>query len=267
VNLAIGGDGAVYWPVFSQGYIQAVDPATGTQKWQWSGYANGPPTVGPDGTILVSGSHLYGLNPANGTAKWTLTLNVSTYASPAVYYPVQGNPWAVAHAASTKLYWVNFNGQKLWEYTSLENENFSSASPMIGPDGTVFLSGGNSLYAVNKQGTLNWRLTLPGKPGSPVLGTDGTVYVSAGDKRIYAVTPDGKKKWEHLSLGTLSTPLIDLAGTIWTGAGASLEAVNPDGTSKLSLPLGGTVYGIAMGSNGTIYAASSDKKVYAVGQK
>ncbi len=265
-SAAIGGDGAVYWPVFSQGYVQAVNPDA-TQKWQWTGYGYAPVTVAPDGAVLIAGAHLYSLNPANGVANWTFNVNVTTYASPAVYYPVQGLPWYIAHAAGTKLYWVSSGGQKQWEFTTLDSDQLSSSSPLVTQDGTIFVTGGWSVYSVSKTGAMNWRLLLPGKPGSPVIGTDATLYVPAADMRIYAITPAGKLKWEHFSVGTLTTPIIDLSGVIWAGAGTSLVAVNPDGTSKLVLPAGGTITGIAMGSNGTIYASSSDKKVIAIGQK
>jgi outer membrane protein assembly factor BamB len=264
---AIGGDGSVYWPVFSQGHVQAVNPADGTQKWQWSGYSYAPITVGPDGNVFVAGTHLYNLNPATGVASWTFNVNVTTYSAPAVYYPSQGLPWYVAHAAGTKVYWVSSAGVKQWEFVTLENEQVSNASPLVTPDGNIVVSGGNSVYSISKAGVQNWRLKLPGKPGSPALGSDGTFYVAADDKRIYAIGPAGNLKWEHLSVGTLTSPLIDLSGTIWVGAGTSLVAVNPDGTSELVLPLGGAVTGIAMGSTGTIYASSTDKKVIAAGQK
>ena len=88
--------------------------------------------------------------------------------------------------------------------------------------------------------------------------------------------------WQYPVLGgVVSSPAIGSTGTIYFGAGTtitdqpltsgsypetSIYALNPDGTKKWSYPTGQPfeIASPAVGSDGTVYAASGDDKLYAL---
>ena len=89
------------------------------------------------------------------------------------------------------------------------------ASPVQDADGTLYV-GGDSLYAINPDGTQKWTFANEGNDTVPAIGSDGTIYVGAGDGNLYAVNPNGTKKWVYPTHGTISdNPAIGANGTIY----------------------------------------------------
>ena len=62
----------------------------------------------------------------------------------------------------------------------------------IAASGTIYISAGENLYAVNSNGTLRWKFAN-GVPrsiwSSPAIGADGTIYFGSDDGNLYAVGP------------------------------------------------------------------------------
>ena len=116
-----------------------------------------------------------------------------------------------------------------------------NSSPAIGTDGTVYIgSTDHKLYAINgKSGVKKWEFETGGSVwSSPAIGSDGTVYVGSFDKKVYALDGQtGTKKWEFE-------------------------------TGEWKNYFGRTVRGVssspAIGSDGTVYVGSHDKKLYAL---
>jgi outer membrane protein assembly factor BamB len=266
-SLAIGADGTIYATESSALNFRALNPSGGNIWTLTSIKIYSSLTVAPDGTVLGMGSNLVAINPATATKKFELTIGVTSYSTPAVYYPTLGGPWSIIVGGGPKVYSVSSTGGKNWEFPTVNNEYATNGAPLIGPGGTTYIAAGYSMYALSKTGTQQWRTVLPGQPGSPVLGTDGTIYVTASDNRLYALTPAGGVKWEVILAGPLTTPILTPSGSLWVGGNKALQEVGADGAIKQTIVLPGQVSGIAMDAQGTIYCGSTAKAVYAVGLK
>lgn len=133
------------------------------------------------------------------------------------------------------------DAQIVWSVDFGPGSGPQTASPMLGPDGTVYVSSGaGKLYAIGPDGSLRWTAqTGPVAKAAPALGVNGTIYISSMDGKLYAVSPpagggEGTTSWtfnfsEHLG----PTPLVAVApppvGADGIGSGAS-PTVGPDGT-------------------------------------
>ncbi|AGB01803.1 PKD domain-containing protein [Methanoregula formicica] len=152
--------------------------------------------------------------------------------------------------------------------------NFTYSSPVIGPDGTIYIPnyGDKNLYAINPDGSVKWTYYSGGNLYySPAIGSDGTIYF--GDYTNYnltALNPDGTRKWNFTTGGSVqASPAIGPDGTIYVPGYSSnkLYALNPDGTEKWNFTTGGGMRGgsPAIGPDGTIYIGTyADKKLWAV---
>ena len=169
-----------------------------------------------------------------------------------------------------------------WKFSTRSNEisgNIDS-SPVIGPDGTIYVLAGSfcgplgvtpceRLWAINPNGTLKWKGKIEGTTrSSPAIGSDGTIYFGGGsDYNFYAINPNGRVKWKFRTEGRIdSSPAIGSDGTIYFGSREGyLYAINPNGTLKWKIGTGGQVStSPAIGSDGTIYFRSSDGYLYAI---
>ncbi len=154
-----------------------------------------------------------------------------------------------------KLYAINPNGTKKWEYLTAGWSALPSA-PALGPDGTIYLGTIDSkLIAINPDGTRKWEFVGTGQFGMPAIGADATIYVGSSGARLYAVNPDGTKKWEFAAGGAVAAPAIDGAGSIYFGsADRNVYAVAADGTLKWTFATSMTPYTPpAIGADGTVY--------------
>lgn len=122
---------------------------------------------------------------------------------------------------------------------------------------------------------------------SPAIGPGGTLYIGTGgggegfpvDHNLYALDPaNGEMIWSFATEGHFeSSPVVGADGTIYIGAigvqspgmegseSNKLYAINPDGTVKwqFNVPCCGWVPSVAIGADGTVYAAND--KLYAFG--
>ena len=105
------------------------------------------PSIGADGTVYIgSGDHnLYAVNPG-GTLKWKFAA-AGVVGSPAI--ATDGTVYTVSGDA--KLYAVKPDGTQKWVFVTGGGANgpiFSRAdAPVIGADGTIFVSGRQNFYA------------------------------------------------------------------------------------------------------------------------
>lgn len=73
----------------------------------------------------------------------------------------------------------------------------ATGEPVIGDDGTLFVSSGANLYSLAADGTLNWKYDLPNGQDAdpPALDSTGTIYVQGGEI-LYAITERATLKWQ-----------------------------------------------------------------------
>jgi len=228
-------------------------PSTGTtasEAWKVDlgpGQGTSSPTVGPDGSIyVVSGAGRLFAVSREGAVKWTAQTGPILRISPAlasdgtVYVPsYDGKLYAVAPPSTGEqgsVRWTFDFGQHLGP-TAFPSESArsgaggqagvgSSASPTIGPDGTLYVGANNSnFYAITPDGQLRWLFEaereVAGIWSSAALGADGlTVYFGANRGGIYALdTATGKERWRFNIYGSVyNSPALDADGVLYTGS-------------------------------------------------
>ncbi len=199
---SIGLDGTVYVAGLYDPNLYALDPADGSVKWAcnfvlYPGDASDPdgsktggwpfasPVVGADGTIyltLLYDSHLYAIEPVDGTIRWSLDLlDLPAGAT------IETDPYADG-----------------W------------SEPVIGPDGTIYVSLDDPyLRAVDPNGTIEWATKL-GDVGAFTLtvDTNGFVYAACDDGYVYVVDSDGQRTGRWETTGWPSYPIITAEGTV-----------------------------------------------------
>ncbi len=123
------------------------------------------------------------------------------------------------------------NPHKLWV---INHPAGFSGNPVISADGTIYVAGLDAiLLALNPDGTVRWKTTLPEIPLGPLaLGPQGIIYVTDSKGGLSAFSLDGNLLW------TYST---DVTGKPTHGA-----IVAPYGTIYylLETPLGDTLFAL-----------------------
>lgn len=119
-----------------------------------------------------------------------------------------------------------------------------------------------SPYVGAQTNGMKWAYTIGSAVStSPVIGADGTIYVSSGTY-LYAIKPDGQLKWKtRWTNNTMTPPAIGSDGSIYVGQDGSIIAWQPaDGIAKCSYGTGSYFFSEAsptIGSDGTIYVGTS----------
>jgi outer membrane protein assembly factor BamB len=86
--------------------------------------------------------------------------------------------------------------------------NNVSLSVGIGPDGTIYATGGSFLHAFDGMGQEKWAVNVGPWVGIESMGQDGTVFVTSQDTYIRAIDPSGAVKWAYKTQG-LNTRLTE----------------------------------------------------------
>ncbi|MBM3890209.1 MAG: hypothetical protein FJ388_13935, partial [Verrucomicrobia bacterium] len=228
------------------------------------------PAVGPDGTIYVgAGAIFHAITPA-GQVSWSHDFSASGQTARAK----RGNATG-------------------------DNQAFTSPSPALAPDGTLYQAGGRvnegCIIAMDSRPQADSRIKWTFKTGremraSPLVA-HGNFFV--GDAMVTALDLDGKRKWEGGKsefLGVTSSPALSLDGkTLYVGGfdgrlhaldaatGKERWTTGPEKKSAIRLPQwdaqgaqlsGFTTAGYiadapAVGPDGTIYFGSWDGHLYA----
>ena len=245
------------------------NPNTRTLTWQF-GTLNAGTTAQATFQVTIDNAAATGSNIANSALIFCTQLPTpvtSNTANVTVTIPAGPGDWWMFHHDRQHTGRSPFNGpgtaNKLWA-SSLGDIGWQN--PAIGADGTLYVGVGNSLDAINPDGTQKWAFKTGGKIGSSAaVATDGTIYIpSAGG--IYAVNPDGSQKWLYNAQVTQSSALIGTDGTVYVGSDDyNLYALNPNGTKKWSFAAGNHLLSSpAIAPDGTIYIGSNANNLYAI---
>ena len=146
--------------------------------------------------------------------------------------------------------------RKKWEYAT---GGPILSSPALNQDQCLyFTSVDGCLYALNLDGSLRWRLRTGSiTESSPVIGPDGTIYVGVL-QHLWAISADGQKKWGRVGGEDYpfdTSPVVLANGSICcvTRYGMLCYA-DPDGALHEMYYLYGYGYGSpAVGPTGAIY--------------
>ncbi|MCJ7813373.1 T9SS type A sorting domain-containing protein [bacterium] len=264
------------------------------------------PAVGSDGTIYIGTGRydqslqsdgVYAVNP-DGTQKWKVTFGKTIHSSIALdkyenLYFIVGdcNDPDSMNAALVSL---DSLGQLRWTFehigwmAPIPNTGFT---PAIAADGTIYVNGRFSLFALDPNGKTKWKYDFPlidnttssgvdqpagNQRSAPVIGKDGTIYVNTeegwseqtkAEGGLCAFDPDGNLKWRSHDEGGCAAPVIDKDGILYSAIGSygteagqepKLLAINPDGTLKWSLLTELWIQSSpSIGADGTLYVGTT----------
>jgi outer membrane protein assembly factor BamB len=270
---AVAADGTVYFGARDNN-LWSIDPSvlTGTPpdavaqvNWRFKvptdGDVSTPPAIGPDGRIYMASDALgagkfYAMNP-DGSVDWTVNLGGA---------PINVSP-ALSHDGS--VVYVTTGGRRLHALSTADGSDVFppfiaqpqatgsrvfNFSPVVGKDGTIYLTARSSVVAVNPNGTEKWRFDPdPLQFGSPVAlgpdddmsGLEDVLYTLGYTKTstLFALDPtDGSVLWQQLLLvpgkARNTPPIVDAAGRIYLGVGKVLYAFGPAGNALWTMLLG-----------------------------
>jgi outer membrane protein assembly factor BamB len=301
---AVASDGTIYFGTgiyihTDSGSLYALNP-DGTEKWKRDldlypnpVYPKGDngfsPAIGSDGTIYIQGatSALYAYDP-QGNRLWKYdSFDNYPFASEVGQRTPAINLDGTLYVSADALYALYPDGTRKWRFVA---DWGCRASPAIGPDGTIYVMGGQDmLFAVNPDGTEKWvfLLDLANQMSfaSPTVDTDGTIYIAAEDFDtgfLYAVNSNGTRKWCYTVPGSYrvlrSSPAIAPDGTIYVGTKsggpgtpAQLLAFYTDGTLKWAFDVpqvtqtADDIYcSPTVATDGTIYFGAETGSLYSV---
>jgi outer membrane protein assembly factor BamB len=103
-------------------------------------------------------------------------------------------------------------------------------TPVMGPDGTVYVTGRKPdddtglLVALAPDLMLRWERRLPRRwDASPVVGSDGVVYAGSADGTVYATDAQGRPLWEFRAQGAVGPIVMGADGTLYFGCDRESE--------------------------------------------
>ncbi len=244
-------------------------PQLGQVEWLFNaGYwVFSSPAIDEAGMVYFgsNNNYLYAVLP-NGALAWS-KLHGGGNSSPliasdgTVYTIGTGEMVGYANVCS-----FDKSGNLNWQYFAERGE--FSASPSISKDGQTIYLASNYLYAIHKDGTLQWKArpdTTDSFIYSLAISPDGNTLYATGEKALYAMGSDGTSKWKMD--GVFSNPAVDNDGNVYIagGNGGSLYSFSKDGQIRWQrddIYWGLEDPGPVVGGDGTIYI--SGQAVYAV---
>ncbi len=250
--------------------------------------------VSPTGIIfeIDSNGTLHAINPLNTIASSIWTTNVGCIPS-SLAVSSSGNIYCGTgeNGTTALLYSIDSNGHIMW---SLQTKSPVSIPPAVYGNGTIYaITSGGEILAISQFGIELWSIsTVHMEETSPVIGPDGTIYVAgsnvAGQSVLVAISQAGTINWSEfcfkegssslcIPFGTVTSMAIDSTGTIYVGTNSSgLFSITSQGGLQWSYAFQGSEGSVspqAIGANGTIFVGTSclscnrtSGHVYAIGR-
>jgi outer membrane protein assembly factor BamB len=269
------GNGTIYVGS-NDNKLYAINP-NGTQKWAFTtgGDVLSSPAVGSDGTIYVGSNdnRVYAIDPG-GTEKWQFVTGGDVRSSPAI--ASDGTIYIGSNDGFMYALDPTTGAQKPgWPFNT--GAPLSLGHPGIGPDGAIYFTALNTVYARYPDGSIKWTVVLGPSPGSDndyMPGVDpntGTVYTDVPGNAVAALNPaNGSEIWRvGVRSDVDSTPIVGPDGTIYFGTdddAFALFAVTSGGAVRWEFTTGDDVdTSPALSPDASVvYAVSNDGNVYAV---
>jgi outer membrane protein assembly factor BamB len=193
---AIGKDGTIYFGSHDKKFY-ALKP---DGRLLWSFATGAPiissPAINADGTVYFTSTdgNLYALRP-DGSELWRLHTGGATESSPVL--DEKGNLYLLANTIGIS---VGSDGKMQWKYNF--SPFLIDTAPAVAANGEVyFATPWRRLCAFQSNGTELWSVDMVANPvASPMIGGGGTVYVSDGQflraiNSTNGLAPPAKSSW------------------------------------------------------------------------
>jgi outer membrane protein assembly factor BamB len=229
---AVAGDGSVCFGSWDHNFY-CLDQQ-GSEKWrfQTGGAIDSSPAIGDDGVIYF-GSHdkkFYALAP-DGRKKWEFAAGGQIISSPAVCSSAKAGETSAPPANSCVyftsvngwFYALNLDGRLRWR---LHTGGCTQSSPVIGPQGTIYVGVNRELWAISADGKKLWAhpTDLPVEAAPLVLSDDSVCFVSHGGW-LFDVAPDGTRRWSlFLNVNGGASPVTGGPGILYAGKEPAFQA-------------------------------------------
>lgn len=254
-------------------YIIAVNLANGTERWRYPSEADpkltfyAAPGLTEGGDLIVGGydNVLYRLNAQNGQATILFDAAEGRY----IGAPLVTSNLIYAPSADHKLYALNMDGQKVWEYETAEP---LWAKPATDPDcSCIYLTSmDHKVYALEAAtGATVWISEDLGGSivGTPGISADGMIFVGTFANELVALdAATGKELWRFQAQNwvwagpAVSEDMLyfgDLSGTFY--------ALDPhNGESQWQLQPDGAIVGKPLITEDGIYFTTEEGSLVAV---
>ncbi len=246
----------------------ALDAGNGSLIWSrrlggevWTS----SPAVSQDNVFVgAHDGYMYALSAQNGSIKWKFKTGGPIDSSPLVY-----NSVLYFGSSDKNLYALNAtSGEKLWSFQT--GDAIHSSSPALFKGAVYIGSYDKNVYAIHAgNGTLKWKFATGGWiDSSPAVSDVNVLYIGSTDRKVYALSAlTGDLLWNFTTNEIVfSSPICD--------AGTKLVFVGSDDTNIYALDglrgeavwnysTGDWVLGKPAFSNGVLYVASRDSRLYA----
>jgi len=251
------------------GYLYAIDAATGKQLWkarvgETPVVDDRPPAVS-DGLVYASGTkYLYALYAATGEERWRFPTGDKVYSAPTV----SGGLVCVT-SDDAYLYAVDaVTGKQRWKFATEADSNYKVSPTVSG--GLVYVGMSDDLYALDAvTGKKRWNYRTGNRVDSwPPVVAQGEVFVGSLDGNLYALSAAGGEEiWRFTTTGNhpffgppaVTREMVYISnenfGLYTVGATTGQQHWKFSGDNSLSSPAV---------SGGVVYVGSDDHYLYAV---
>lgn len=181
------------------------------------------PIIGPDGRVYFSPAlkQFVQVDPQSGATVYPpWSLDYELHSTPA--FGDDGLIYVCTRKQIVALNPTNHTSKVVFDPANKSDFDFRGTSPILGPDGTLYLGNGNKkFYAIDSRtGTVRATLDTMGTINAPAaIAADGTVYFGTAGGVFYAVRLEGASfavKGQNSGWGKInSAPAIASDGTVF----------------------------------------------------
>jgi len=108
------------------------------------------------------------------------------------------------------------------------------SEPALGPDGTIYVSVGPYLQALDPNGRMKWSSSVRSASGFTLaVGNNGLIYAASYDGYLYVVNPDGKEIARLQSNGWPNFPVIAADNTVIVNDAEDYSMLITDATNTV----------------------------------